>query len=425
MAKAAEALKTAIRANDAAQVGAVLDRHPELKARLDDRLPDFDFGATPLLGAVHRNNRDMIDVLLHAGADINARSDWWAGSFGVLDHDGDLSEFLIGRGAIVDVHAASRLGLLDRLDALIAADRGLVHARGGDGQTPLHFAASVAVAEYLLAHGADIDALDIDHESTAAQYMVRDQQDVARYLVSRRCRTDLLLLSALGDEERVRRHVDADPSSIRMNVSEEYFPKRNPRSGGTIYNWTLGTGKTAHIVARDFGHHAVLRLLMERTPDELILALACEMGDEATVNALLGTDPTLVQRLTAFERRKLPDAARDGNSTAVRLMLEAGFPVDARGQHGATPLHWAGFNGDVEMARELLRYSPPLEVHDTDFDGTPLFWTIYGSVHGWRCTTGNYAGTVELMLNAGAQRPAKADLEASEPVRDVLRRWKD
>src|SRR5687767_2074633 len=306
MANAAEALKTAIRANDAAQVGAVLDRHPELKARLDDPLPDFDFGATPLLGAVHRNNREMIDLLLRAGADINARSDWWAGSFGVLDHDGDLSGFLIERGATVDVHAAARLGLLDRLDALVAADPDLVHARGGDGQTPLHFAASVAVAEYLLAHGADIDALDVDHESTPAQYMVRDRQEVARYLVARGCRTDLLLVSALGDEARVRQHVDADPSSIRMSVSDESFPKRNPRSGGTIYNWTLGTGKTAHSVASDFGHHGVLRLLMERTPDELKLALACEMGDEATVNALLGADSTLVSRLTAFERRKLP-----------------------------------------------------------------------------------------------------------------------
>jgi ankyrin repeat protein len=416
------ALKTAILANDATEVAAVLVRHPELTTHLDDPLPDFEFGATPLLGAVYRNNREMIDVLLRAGADINARSGWWAGSFGVLDHDGALSEFLIARGATVDVHAAARLGLLDRLDALIAADPGLLRARGGDGQTPLHFAASVEVAEYLLAHGADIDALDVDHESTPAQYMVRDRQDVARYLVSRGCRTDVLLVSALGDEARVRQHLDSDPLAIRTSVSDECFPKRNPHGGGTIYTWTLGAGKTAHIVASDFGRDRVLRLLMERTPDELKLAIACEMGDEATANTLLASDPTLVERLTAFERRKLPDAARDGNATAVRLMLAAGFPVDARGQHGATPLHWAGFNGDGEMARDLLRYSPPLEIHDRDFDGTPLFWTIYGSVHGWRRATGNYAGTVELLLNAGAQLPEKTDVEGSEAVRDVLRR---
>src|SRR3970040_2273268 len=116
--EAAEPLNTAVLANDATDVAAVLDRHPELKARLDDPLPDFDFGATPLLGAVYRNNREMIDVLLHAGADINARSDWWAGSFGVLDHDGDLPEFLIERGATVDVHAAARLGILASVAAL-------------------------------------------------------------------------------------------------------------------------------------------------------------------------------------------------------------------------------------------------------------------------------------------------------------------
>ncbi len=73
----------------------------------------------------------------------------------------------------------------------------MVHARGGDGQTPLHFASTVEIAEFLLAHGADMDALDVDHESTPAQYMLRvehvrhyprDRQDVARYLVSRGCR---------------------------------------------------------------------------------------------------------------------------------------------------------------------------------------------------------------------------------------------
>lgn len=84
-----EALKAAVRANDAAAVADVLQRYPQLSSQLDDPLPDFGFGAT-LLGAVYQNNREMVDVLLRAGADINARSHWWAGSFGVLDHDGPL-----------------------------------------------------------------------------------------------------------------------------------------------------------------------------------------------------------------------------------------------------------------------------------------------------------------------------------------------
>ena len=55
----------------------------------------------------------------------------------------------------------------------MAADPQLVHARGGDGQTPLHFASTVEIAEYLLDQGADIDARDVDHVSTPAQYMVK------------------------------------------------------------------------------------------------------------------------------------------------------------------------------------------------------------------------------------------------------------
>src|SRR5688500_5352566 len=165
-ASSREALKAAISANDAGAVATVLQQHPDLTRQLDRALPDFGFGATPLLGAVYRNNREMVDVLLRAGADINARSEWWAGSFGVLDHDGPLTDFLVERGATIDAHAAARLGMLDGLEALVSANPALVHARGGDGQTPLHFARSIAIAEFLLDRGADIDARDVDHEST-------------------------------------------------------------------------------------------------------------------------------------------------------------------------------------------------------------------------------------------------------------------
>ena len=60
----------------------------------------------------------MLDVLLEAGADINARSQWWAGGFGVLDlAQPDVATYAIERGATVDAHAAARLGLADTLRA--------------------------------------------------------------------------------------------------------------------------------------------------------------------------------------------------------------------------------------------------------------------------------------------------------------------
>jgi len=53
-------------------------------------------------------------------------------------------------GAVVDVHAAARLGMFEKLQQLVSSDPNLVHARGGDGQTPLHFASTVEIAAYLL-----------------------------------------------------------------------------------------------------------------------------------------------------------------------------------------------------------------------------------------------------------------------------------
>src|SRR6185312_8770586 len=180
---------------------------PRLRATLDNPLPYYDFGLHALYAAVQRSDRETIDVLLQAGAIISKRSEWWAGGFGILDDcDPSMVPFLTARRAVIDAHAAARFGMLPCLRELVAADPDIVHARGGDGQAPLHFASTVEVAEFLLSSGADIDARDIDHESTPAQYMLRveqrrhyphDRQDVARFLVSRGCYTDILMAAAL------------------------------------------------------------------------------------------------------------------------------------------------------------------------------------------------------------------------------------
>jgi ankyrin repeat protein len=396
-------LTLAFKAGDAARFAAILESHPELKSRLNDPFPGGAFGATPLLAAVGTRSREMIDALLHAGADINARSHWWAGSFGVLDNDSGLEPFLIERGAIVDAHAAARLGMLDRLRTLVDADPSLVHARGGDGQTPLHFARNVEVAEYLLEHGADIDARDIDHEGTPAQYMVRDRQDVARFLVARGCDTDILMASVLGDLDRVHRHLDADAACIRMSVTEEWFPKKDPRAGGIIYIWTLGANQTPLMVAREFGHTEIFDLLMQRSPASLQLAVACEIGDEALVGEVLAAHPDAAREVSDLDRRKLVDAAQNNNTAAVRLMLEAGWPPDARGQHRGTALHWACYHGNLAMVRELVRHGAPLDAKGDDFDGTPMDWAVHGSEHGWYSKTGDYAGTIQALKAAGAK----------------------
>lgn len=410
-----ELLKEAFKNDDAPWFRKLLERHPEFKARINEPIGSFD---SPLI--THVRSRAMLDVLLDAGADINAKSRWWAGGFGLLDGaKPELARYAIQRGAKVEAHSAARLGMIDKLRELVSRDPQVVNARGGDGQTPLHFASTVEIAKYLLDHGADIDARDIDHESTPAQYMISERQEIVRYLVERGCKTDILMAAALGDMNLIRKHLDADPDCIRMRVSEDFFPMINRQSGGTIYQWTLGWHISPHEVAKKFGHEDAYALLMERSPADVKLIAACWAGDEARVKSLLADDPDLVARFVEIYGRHVANAARNNNLAAVRLMLAADFPVSALGQHGATPLHWAGFHGNLEMAELLLRHDPPLEQTDADFQGTPLGWAIHGSIEGWYCRTGNYVGTVKALLKAGAKLPKKNG--GTEAVKEVLR----
>ncbi len=272
-----ELFKRAFKTDVAIFLRKLLERFPQMKAKLNEPIGAFDSPAM-----IHVRSPEMLDALLDAGADINGRSRWWAGGFGLIDcAKPELAAYAIKRGAVVTAHAAARLGMKDKLRALIAADPKLVHARGGDGQTPLHFASTVEIAELLLQHGADIDARDVDHESTPAQWMIRERQDVARYLVQRGCKTDMLMAAALGDAELVRKHLETEPESIHTRVSGEYFPMSNPRAGGTIYQWTLGWYVSPHDVAKQFGHEAVFRLLMEHSPEDVKLVAACWSADES------------------------------------------------------------------------------------------------------------------------------------------------
>jgi ankyrin repeat protein len=161
---------------------------------------------------------------------------------------------------------------------------------------------------------------------------------------------------------------------------------------------------------------------MERTPTDLKLAQACLLGDEQTFKALLAANPHLPKSLSKEDQRKLVDAAQNNNTPAVALMLDAAWPVAAKGQHRATALHWAAFHGNADMIRVILPHNPPIGDDDNEFHSTPLGWAVYGSQHGWHAKTGDYAGTVELLLNAGAAPPK--NYTGTDAVNQVLQRHK-
>ncbi len=122
----------------------------------------------PFIRPTH--NIALVDVLLGHGADITARSTWWAGGFGILEYNVTLAQAqpLIERGAPITAWRHAGLGMLDELKKIVAARPEALNERGGDGKTPLHCASSRDIIEFLVSQGADLEARDVDHASTPA-----------------------------------------------------------------------------------------------------------------------------------------------------------------------------------------------------------------------------------------------------------------
>jgi ankyrin repeat protein len=177
------------------------------------------------------------------------------------------------------------------------------------------------------------------------------------------------------------------------------------------------------MLAHKFGHHDVFRLLMQRSSIGLRFAIACEVGDEELAQSLLTKHPGLIVNQPPAAYRRLIGAALRNNTRSVGMMLHAGWPVDVRGNHEQTALHWAAFHGNQPMVRELVDHRAPLEAEEQQFKGTPLSWALYGSQHGWLRDAGDYPATVKTLLAAGAKFSGSIDdLEAPEEVLEVMRR---
>ncbi|MBI4603531.1 MAG: ankyrin repeat domain-containing protein [Planctomycetes bacterium] len=339
MEAARETFVKAVKAGDIALAREALRSDASLAGEIDSLW--FDFDASAMVCAAGRGDRAMVDLLLEHGADIDARSRWSAGGWSALHaavrrDDGDLAALLIQRGATVDAHAAAGLDRVDRLEELLRADPAIVNARGPDGMTPLHFAATVRIAAWLLDHGAGIDIRDLDHCGTPAQWLVRERPEVSGFLIDRGAEADVHLRCALGRLEDVRAALRADPALLRARSTGD-------APGGYV---SLYTG--------------------------------------------VGVGSTLLEVAARFDRVAIAEQ-----------LLDAGADLTARGQHGATPLHWAAWHGNTAVLDLLLARGAPVDLRDEEFGSPPLGWAAHGSAHcGHR--GGDHVGAVERLVAKGA-----------------------
>jgi len=417
--------RRAFEVRDATRLRALLTQHAAARAMID--APLFPFDSPALAHFSGGDEVGLIDVLLEFGADPNLRTSWWAGGFHPLHGASPaVAERLIRAGAVVDACAAAHLDRIDLLRTILDAEPARVHERGGDGQTPLHFARSRAVVDLLLERGADIEARDVDHRSSPAQWMLErkpgaGRYDLARHLVERGATADVFLAAALGLTDRLRAMLEADPTLLDRRTGQDEYGAQPP-SSYHIYYWTIGQNRSPLQVARQFGHREAAEIIrgFGGPKHRFLEACASARADEA--RRVLHAHPHVMGELTPADQRALADAAWAGDARAVELMIELGFDPATRGHDGGTALHCAAWEGSIACVEAILRDERGgglVNDRDPNYGATPLGWCCHGAMHCGN-PAADHAAVARLLLAAGAEPPDDIG-EVPAHLRDVIR----
>src|SRR5687767_2237239 len=332
-----EHLRGAFHRRDARAIRHLFEEHPELRQHIDQPVFGFD---SPAIVA-YANDLPMVELLLELGADPNRRSDWWAGGFHPLHSaTGGAAERLLAAGAVPDACAAAQLGRLDLLARMIGENSARVHERGGDGQTPLHFAKSRAVVDLLLDAGADLDARDVDHRATPAQWMLDRRRgagrfELAQYLVERGASTDIFLAAALGLSDRVQRMLESNREILDLRTGRGDYGEKPP-SSYHIYFWTIEDSRSPLDVAAQSEQNETLEMMLAFMTPMQRMPSACRIGGEKNARALVREHPDLSAAINPQQDRARADAAWHAHARAVALMLDLCFDPRTPGDDSGT-----------------------------------------------------------------------------------------
>lgn len=174
---------------------------------------------------------------------------------------------------------------------------------------------------------------------TAAYYQ---QPEIARLLVRHGARLDLYEACAVGELDRVRSLLKADPGLVNQFASDGFQP--------------LG-------LACFFGHTDLVRFLIESgaelnspslNPLQVMPLHSAAAGSWVEIVRMLVTHGASVNARQADDFTPLHSAAQNGSLEIIQILVDAGAEVNARDSEGKTPLSFAIAEGH-EAAVDFLR----------------------------------------------------------------------
>jgi ankyrin repeat protein len=282
--------------------------------------------------------RDCARLLLEAGADPNQHigNRYPPASLAAPDQNGPLSALYGAAGVNRDPALTAML-----LDA---------GANPNDGESLYHSLENPACTRLLLDRGARVSgtnalrrALDMP-ESAALELLLAHGGDPNEPAGEGPTKTwGAPLLRAIAVRCPVQ-HIDA-----LLNGGAD--PHAQTETGVSAYRLAMRTGLP------DVAERLRAAGAQERLSDEDRFIAACARADAHEARRLQAQHPQLPRSLAGDPLRLLPDAAAWGSDDAVRLMVELGWPIEARGgDWDASALNHAVFRGDAALTAFLLEH---------------------------------------------------------------------
>jgi ankyrin repeat protein len=290
-----QSLFTAAMEGDLKKANAMLKNSPGLVFSRDS-----SYGSTALHWAAGKGRKEIVELLLANGADVNAKN-----------KDGETPLYL-----------AARDGRMDAVELLLTKGAD-VNAKNKDGETPLYLVAGDGrkdVVELLLAKGADVNAKDKDRFPALHRAASRGHKEIVELLL-------------------------ANGADVNAKEKDDY----------TTLHWAVGIGDTG------IGRKEIVELLLAKGADVnakdkygcTALYWAAGKGRKEIVELLLakGAD---VNAKAKRGGTALHWAAGQSHKEIVELLLANGADVNAKNDGGESSLEVAVRYSQKEVL-ELFR----------------------------------------------------------------------